>query len=292
MIPREGTCQTARSKVANSRRISRGSVFGVFAAPPFLALIALAVGVSACSLLCCCSLPIPAFAIPLLYSSSAFFFLHPSSAMELSASMINEMMQQDGPTVEVVVLRAAGAMEQITLDTTPRLNLSAELLGGAGTFIGQYEKINVVLMCVRVPTDAMPMNVHKLQPPFSGLTTIKGDILVMRVDDNGVPANFTKEEWERFSAEDIPMAMSEEGDEEAAVNPQCTEAEEQEPLGDAEDCEDDDEDDGEYEDDEEDEEEDDDDDAAERDENVTMSDDKATASASAADEMVEDARTA
>ena len=70
--------------------------------------------------------------------------------------------------------------------------------------------INVIVACLRSPTEDTPVNVNKLQEPFKSLTDIKGDIVLLRINAEGVPEDFTKEEWERFFAQDISPPEGEE----------------------------------------------------------------------------------
>lgn len=85
-------------------------------------------------------------------------------------------------------------IEEVEVDTTPKKQAVAQLLGGPMTFLGQYEEEGIMLM-VRRPTDEdeedeeneqqpkeelPPLNHHKLQPPFDEVD-VRGDILIMKV---------------------------------------------------------------------------------------------------------------
>ncbi|CEO94860.1 DUF5880 domain-containing protein [Plasmodiophora brassicae] len=131
---------------------------------------------------------------------------------ELNASTIASVMSMEGPTVTAVLLKPDGAVEQVSVDTTPKVNAAATLLNGNPTFVGQWPQINVVIMCSKVRDDDWAQNTHKLQVPFSK-SVVYGNILLLRMDDHARPSNFTKEEWERFSSESIDAVEIDEEEE-------------------------------------------------------------------------------
>ena len=73
-------------------------------------------------------------------------------------------------------------INEIEIDTTPSKSMVAKILGGSFTFLGQYEDEGIVLMMRNQQGDAdnLPVNPHKLQPPFQD-ATVRGDILVLKV---------------------------------------------------------------------------------------------------------------
>jgi len=108
-------------------------------------------------------------------------------------SNITSLMEEEGPTVTLVILRSGGIIEEKKVDMTPKLNKVGELLGGPGTFIGQFEEIQAVLMKLREPTEDTPVNTCKLPAPLDS-EEVRGDIIVIRMDDNATPQDLTKEE--------------------------------------------------------------------------------------------------
>jgi len=167
---------------------------------------------------------------------------------------IASILNSTGPIVTAVLLKAGGTrkekgeknavddnvVEAVQVDTTPRKQMVAEILGGPFTFLGQYEEEGIVLM-IRKDQDnhhhegdsegtnkhGLERNQHPLQPPFQ-TSTVWGDILCLKVapddEDDGVPEeaeetedaamqvtitptpndefflNYTKEEYLKFAA--------------------------------------------------------------------------------------------
>lgn len=117
---------------------------------------------------------------------------------------VNAVMTSEGPIVTVVVLRTNGECEELVLDMSPKLQLVAKELRGSVGFLGQWESLEVVLI-MRADQDdsSFDMNSHKLQPPFDE-AEVRGDILLMRNDEDGIPANFTLTEYHEFQELVIP----------------------------------------------------------------------------------------
>lgn len=128
---------------------------------------------------------------------------------------IKKLMTSNGPTVKNVLLRKDGSREEISLDMTPSVRAVQEVLGGEVTFLGQYEDIQVILLINRTQTAISgDLNQHKLQPPFHN-AEVYGDILVSRSDDDGLPSDFSLEEYITFTEKVIePYEVSEDDDEE------------------------------------------------------------------------------
>jgi hypothetical protein len=103
---------------------------------------------------------------------------------------VNAVMATEGPIVTVVMLRAGGECEEVIIDMSPKLQLVAKQLGGRVGFLGQWESLEVVLVIRGDQTDEnIQMNAHVLQPPFHN-AKVRGDILLMRNDEEGIPVNF------------------------------------------------------------------------------------------------------
>ena len=117
---------------------------------------------------------------------------------------VNAVMTSEGPIVTAVVLRTNGECEELVLDMSPKLQLVAKELRGSVGFLGQWESLEVVLI-MRADQDdsSFDMNSHKLQPPFDE-AEVRGDILLMRNDEEGIPANFTVTEYHAFQKLVIP----------------------------------------------------------------------------------------
>lgn len=127
---------------------------------------------------------------------------------------LKKILNSTGPIVNAVLLAAGDGVKDMEVDTTPKKQMVQEILGGPFTFLGQYEEEGIVLMVRREQSDSLPANSHKLQPPFHE-ATVRGDILALKVAPESTEEgeetsitksneefflNYTKEEYERFSA--------------------------------------------------------------------------------------------
>ena len=71
------------------------------------------------------------------------------------------------------------------------------ILKGPGTFVGQYEDIEVVVMkCRESPLDLM-INQNKLPPPLDN-EVIRGPVLLIRMNEFSEPEDFTMHEFKDF----------------------------------------------------------------------------------------------
>jgi hypothetical protein len=87
----------------------------------------------------------------------------------------------------VLVHEQLGAIEDIQLDTTKIYNI----LGGRATFIGQWPEIDVVIMKA---VTAERENENQLPPPFHE-ERVDGKILLVRMDEDSEPQDFTSQEY-------------------------------------------------------------------------------------------------
>jgi Family of unknown function (DUF5880) len=111
---------------------------------------------------------------------------------------VTAVMSSEGPIVTVVMLRANGSIEELVLDMSPKLQLVAKELGGSVGFLGQWEMLEVVLV-IRADQDdeKVAISSQKLQPPFHD-ASVRGDIMLMRNDEDGLPVDFTLKEYQTF----------------------------------------------------------------------------------------------
>ena len=68
------------------------------------------------------------------------------------------------------------------------------LLKGPGTFVGQYPEIDVVVMKCRESVFSLELNQNKLPKPFD-VEQILGPILLIRMNENSDPEDFTLQEF-------------------------------------------------------------------------------------------------
>lgn len=98
-------------------------------------------------------------------------------------------------TLAVLIKEQFGDIRQIELDIDPRKNEIFHLLSGSPTFIGQWPDLDVVIM---KPQYGGAPNTNKLPPPFD-TEDVNGSILLVRMDENSDPRDFTLEEYLSFS---------------------------------------------------------------------------------------------
>lgn len=94
-------------------------------------------------------------------------------------------------TLAVLIHEEKGNIEEIELDIDPRKNEIFKILSGRGTFIGQWPEIEVVIMKGVV---GCKLNDNILPKPFHN-EKVNGKILLIRMDKDSEPQNFTKTEF-------------------------------------------------------------------------------------------------
>ena len=80
------------------------------------------------------------------------------------------------------------------MDIDPRKNEIFLQLSGSPTFIGQWPELDVVIM---KPQYGIILNTNTLPPPFD-TEEVYGSILLVRMDENSDPRDFTLEEYLNF----------------------------------------------------------------------------------------------
>lgn len=146
---------------------------------------------------------------------------------------IQKIIESSGPIVNCVMLRADGSIEAVDVDMTPSQRRCQELLGGELTFLGQWEDLQVVLLASKDQSGNLPLNKHKLQPPFHDVVAY-GDILLTRSDDDGEAAHFPLSEYMSFKDQVIetwkPSSDAEKDSEDEDDNEDMPELSEEEAL--------------------------------------------------------------
>ncbi len=97
-------------------------------------------------------------------------------------------------TKAILILEKEGHIQEIDLDIAPHKNEIFNLLEGRQTFIGQWPEIDVVIM---KPEDGKLKNENTLPNPFD-VEDVYGKILLVRMDENSEPQDFTLEEYNSF----------------------------------------------------------------------------------------------
>ena len=91
----------------------------------------------------------------------------------------------------VVIHEEEGNIDEIDLDIDPKKNEIYKILSGRGTFIGQWPEIDVVIM--KGVGGGKP-NEKTLPFPFHE-EEVLGKILLIRMDKDSEPLDFTKVEF-------------------------------------------------------------------------------------------------
>ena len=68
------------------------------------------------------------------------------------------------------------------------------LLKGPGTFMGQYDHVDVVIMKCRESIFELELNQNKLPEPYQN-EQVFGPILLVRMNENSEPEDFTLQEF-------------------------------------------------------------------------------------------------
>lgn len=87
----------------------------------------------------------------------------------------------------------------------PHFSGPENLLGGELDILGQWAD-RELLIIVREDQDneKLDLNTHKLQPPFHSYTnTIRGDMLLFKLDDEAQAQPYSLSDYEAFAKEDI-----------------------------------------------------------------------------------------
>jgi hypothetical protein len=97
-------------------------------------------------------------------------------------------------TLAVLIKEQFGNLCEIEIDIAPKKNEIFLILGGAPTFIGQWPDLDVVLMKAQYAPEP---NQNILPPPFD-TEDVRGVVLLMRMDENSDPRDFTLKEYLDF----------------------------------------------------------------------------------------------
>jgi len=110
-------------------------------------------------------------------------------------------------TLAVLINEKRNDIHEIEVDISPEKNEIYRILRGKATFLGQWpEKSVVILTCESSPFD-LKMNVNRLPRPFTNMTVF-GRIILMRMDENSEPQDFTLKEYHEMTKMSHPRTRS------------------------------------------------------------------------------------
>ena len=94
----------------------------------------------------------------------------------------------------ILINEQVGDIKEIQLDIDPKKNEIFYLLNGTPTFIGQWPELDVVLIKMEM---GQILNENILPSPFDK-EEVLGKILLVRMDHNSEPRDFTLDEYRSF----------------------------------------------------------------------------------------------
>jgi|TARA_B110000259_G_C13979553_1_gene388076 hypothetical protein len=110
----------------------------------------------------------------------------------INISFINIFLYNESKMTKAVLIHETlNHIEEIDIDIEPSKNEIFKILLGRATFIGQWPEIDVVIM---KPEHGLIENENVLPYPFHG-DDVKGKVLLMRMDENSEPQDFTLREY-------------------------------------------------------------------------------------------------
>lgn len=97
----------------------------------------------------------------------------------------------------VLISEEENHVTEIDLDISSEKREIYNILKGRATFIGQWPELDVVIMkCLESPFELM-LNRNVLPAPFD-TEVVVGSILLVRMDENSDPQDFTLAEYRQF----------------------------------------------------------------------------------------------
>jgi hypothetical protein len=110
-------------------------------------------------------------------------------------------------TIAVLVNEEKNNIREIDLDISPEKNEIYKILKGKATFLGQWPEKSVVIVTCESSMFELKMNLNRLPRPFTNMSVF-GRILLIRMDENSEPQNFTLEEYHKMTKETHPRTRS------------------------------------------------------------------------------------
>jgi len=112
-------------------------------------------------------------------------------------------------TRAVLINEKRNDIYEIDIDISPSKNEIFKLLKGKASFLGQWPEEQVVI--VKTESDEsfteLNLNTNRLPRPFTNMEVL-GRILLIRMDDNADPQNFTLKEYHKMAKYTHPRTRS------------------------------------------------------------------------------------
>ena len=110
-------------------------------------------------------------------------------------------------TLAVLVNEGKNDIHEIDLDISPEKNEIYKILRGKATFLGQWPDKSVVIGTCESSIFELSMNLNRLPRPFTNMT-VMGRILLVRMDEESEPQDFTLKEYHQMTKETHPRTRS------------------------------------------------------------------------------------
>jgi len=112
-------------------------------------------------------------------------------------------------TCAVLINEKRNDIQEIHVDISPYKNEIFKILKGKASFLGQWPDEQVVIIKTE-PEEALTdlkLNTNRLPRPFTNMI-VYGRILLLRMDDNADPQNFTLKEYHKMTQLTQPRTRS------------------------------------------------------------------------------------
>ena len=110
-------------------------------------------------------------------------------------------------TLAVLVNEGKNDIYEIDLDISPEKNEIYKILRGKATFLGQWPDKSVVIVTCESSIFELSTNLNRLPRPFTNMT-VMGKILLVRMDEESEPQDFTIKEYHKMTKETHPRTRS------------------------------------------------------------------------------------
>ena len=110
-------------------------------------------------------------------------------------------------TRAVLINERRNDIHEIELDIALEKNEIYKILRGKATFLGQWPEKSVVIVTCQSSPFELNLNVNRLPRPFTNMTVF-GRILLIRMDEDSEPQDFTLEEYNGMTKETHPRTRS------------------------------------------------------------------------------------
>jgi len=110
------------------------------------------------------------------------------------------MMNEDGPVVRALLLKADGSVVEVDYDSTPKKDNISKILGGAPTILGELPgQLDGVILTKKLTPDPLVDSPNQ-NTILSVYGEVLGDVFVTRLDENIEPKHFGLSEFKTWES--------------------------------------------------------------------------------------------